>query len=93
VVPAYHHCLVSERIFFHITVIKLRRMRWAGHVTSIGEMRNVYKILIGKPEGKRPLRRPGRRWEDNIRTDLSELGGKVWTGCIWLRIGTSGGPL
>jgi hypothetical protein len=50
------------------------------------EKRNAYRILVGKPEGKRPLGRPRRRWEDNIRM-------VVWTGLIWLRIGTSGGPL
>jgi hypothetical protein len=52
----------------------------------------AYIVLVGKPEGRRPLRRPGHRWEDNIRMDLREIGweGKVWTGCIWLRIGISG---
>jgi len=49
-------------------------MRWAGHVVLMGEMRNAYKILIRNPEGKRPLRRPGCRWEDNIRRDLWEIG-------------------
>jgi hypothetical protein len=54
----------------------------------------AYRILVGKPEGKRPLGRPGHRWKDNIRMDLRERGdGVVWTGLIWLRIGTSGGPL
>jgi hypothetical protein len=55
----------------------------------MGAKRNAYRILMGKPEGKRPLGRPRRRWEDNIRMDLRE----VWTGLIWLRIGTSRGPL
>jgi hypothetical protein len=50
-----------------IRVIRSRRMRWAGKVPRMGEMRNTYKILVGKPEGKRPLGRPRRRWEDNIR--------------------------
>jgi len=49
-------------------------MRWAGHVACMGEMRSVYKILVGKPEGKRPLGRPRRRWEDNIKIDLQEVG-------------------
>jgi hypothetical protein len=53
-----------------ITIIKSRRMRWAGHVARIGENRNAYRILEGKLEGKRPLGRPRRRWEDNIRMDL-----------------------
>jgi len=51
-------------------MIKLRRMRWAGHVARIGERRGVYRVLVGKPEGKRPLERPRRRWEDNIMMDL-----------------------
>jgi hypothetical protein len=70
--------------------IKSRRMRCAGHVASMGEMRNSYKMLVRKPEGKRPLRRPRCRWEDNIRMGLREIGWEVWSGCIRLRIGTSG---
>jgi hypothetical protein len=54
--------------------IKSRRMRWAGHVARMGEDRNVYKVLMGKPEGKRPFGRPRRRWEDGIRMDLREIG-------------------
>jgi hypothetical protein len=73
-----------------ITIIKLRRMRWAGHVARIGEKRNVYRLLVGKPEGKRLLGRPRRRWVDNIRMDLGEVGGVMWTGLVWLRIGTGG---
>jgi hypothetical protein len=57
-----------------ITQIKSRRMRWAGHVACMGEGRNVYRILMGKPEGKRPLERPRRRWEDGIKMDLREIG-------------------
>jgi len=67
-------------------VIKSRRMKWAGHVARMGERRSVYSALLGKPEGKRPLGRPRRRWENNIKMDLQE----VWTGSNWLRIGTSG---
>jgi hypothetical protein len=59
-----------------IKMIKLRRMRWAGHVARIGEKRNAYRILVGKPEGKRLLRTPRRRWVDNIKMDLD---GVVWT--------------
>jgi hypothetical protein len=55
----------------------------------MGETRNAYRILVGKPEGKRPLGRPGRRWVDNIKMDLRE----VWIGLVWLRIRTSGGLL
>jgi len=56
-----------------VRVIKSRRMRWAGYVARIGEESGVYRFL-GKPEGKRPLGRPRRRWVDNIRTDLQEVG-------------------
>jgi hypothetical protein len=55
-------------------VIKSRRMRWAGHVARMGEGRGVYRVLVGKPEGKRPLERPKRRLEDNIKMDLQEVG-------------------
>jgi len=55
-------------------VIKSRRMRWGGHVVRMGEERVVYRVLVGKPEGKRPLGRPRRRFVDNIRTDLQEVG-------------------
>ena len=57
-----------------LRVIKSRRMRWTGHVARMGEKRGVYRILIGKPEGKRPHGRPRRRWEDNIKMDLQEVG-------------------
>ena len=55
-------------------VIKSRRMRWAGHVTRMGEERGVYRVLVGKSEGKRPLGRPRRGWVDNVRMDLQEVG-------------------
>jgi hypothetical protein len=57
-----------------VRVIKARRMRWAGHVARMGEGRGVYRVLVGRPEGKRPLQRPRRRWEDNIKMDLREKG-------------------
>jgi hypothetical protein len=57
-----------------VRVIKSRRMRWAGHVARIGEERGMYRVWVGKPEGKRTLGRPRRRWEDNIRVDLQEVG-------------------
>ena len=50
-------------------------MRWAGHVALMGQGRGLYRVLVGKPEGKRPLGRPRRRWEDNIKMDLQEVGG------------------
>jgi hypothetical protein len=72
-------------------VIKSRRMRWARHVTRMGEGRVVYRVWVGKPEGKGPLGRPRRRWEENIKADLQDVG--VWTGLSWLRIESVGGHL
>ena len=57
-----------------VLVIKSGRKRWAGHVACMGEERGVCRVLVGKPEGRRPLGRPRRRWVDNIRTDLQEVG-------------------
>jgi hypothetical protein len=57
-----------------VRVVKSRRMRWEGHVARMGEERGVYRVLVGKPEGKRPLGRPRRRWEDNIKMDFKEVG-------------------
>ena len=57
-----------------VRVIKSRIMRWAGHVARVGEERGVFRVLVGKPEGKRPLGRPRRRWVDNIRMDVQEVG-------------------
>ena len=57
-----------------VRVIKSRRMRWAGHVARIGERRGNTGFLVGKPEGKRPVGRPSRRWENNIKLDLQEVG-------------------
>jgi hypothetical protein len=68
-----------------IRMIKSRRMRWAGHVARMGEKRNTYRILVGKPEGRRLLIRPRRRWVDNIKMDPSEIG---WGGMDWRRGGT-----
>jgi hypothetical protein len=82
-----HNLYSSPRI---IIMMKSRRMRWAGHVTLMG--RKVYMILVGKPDGKRPLERPKRRWENNIKMDV-RYDGVVWIGLIWIRIGTSGGLL
>jgi hypothetical protein len=64
-------------------MIKSRRMRWAGHVAGMGETRNAYRILVGKPEEKRPLGRPKRRWVDNIKMDVSEIG---WDGMDWIEL-------
>ena len=57
-----------------VRIMKSRRLRWAGYVARMGEKRRLYSIVVGKPEGKRPLGRPRRRWEDNIRRDLREVG-------------------
>jgi len=65
-----------------IAVIRAKRMRWAGHVARMGEENGVYRVLVDKPEGRRPLGRPRRRWVDNIKMDLQEVGcGYMdWTG-------------
>jgi hypothetical protein len=70
-----------------IRIIKLRRMRLAGHVARMGEKRNMYRLLMGKPEGKRPLGKPRRRWVDNIRMDLGEVG---WGDVDWILSSFSG---
>jgi hypothetical protein len=69
-----HNLYSSPDIIRHI---KSRRMRWAGHVACMGEGRNVYRVLVGKPEGKRPLGRPRRRWEYGIKMDVRGIG---WEG-------------
>jgi hypothetical protein len=64
-----------------LRVIKPRRMRWAGHVARMGERRVAYRVLVGTPEGRRPQGRPRHRWEENIKTDLREVG----CGCVdWI---------
>jgi hypothetical protein len=62
-------------------IIKLRRMRWVGHVARMGEKRTSYRLLVGKPDGMKPLGRPRRRWVDNIRLDLGEVG---WGDVDWI---------
>ena len=57
-----------------VRVIKLRRMRWAGHIVRMGEERGAYRVLVGKPEGRRPLGGSRRRWVDNIRMDIQDVG-------------------
>jgi hypothetical protein len=64
-------------------MIKSRRMRWAGHIARMGETRNAYRTLVGKPEGKRPQGRPRRRWVDNIKIDLRGIG---WDGMDWIHL-------
>jgi hypothetical protein len=76
-----------------VRVVKLRRMRWAGHVARMGEDIGVHRVLVGKPEGKRSLGRPRRRWRIILRWIFRKLEGVVGTGWSWLRIGTGGGHL
>jgi hypothetical protein len=66
-----------------VRVIKSRRMRWVGHVARMGEGRGAYRVLVGRPEGKRPLGRPRRRWVQNIKIDLTEIGIE---GANWIRL-------
>jgi hypothetical protein len=73
-------------------MIKSRSMRWAWHVESTGRD-NKCNILVGRADGRRPLGRSRRQWDDNIKTDFKEVGKSVWIGLICLRIGTGGGPL
>jgi hypothetical protein len=75
-----HNLYSSPDIIRQVTS---RRMRWEGHVARMGEERKVYKVLVGKPKGKRPLGRPRRRWEDGIRIDLREIG---LGGLDWIRL-------
>jgi hypothetical protein len=73
------HELYSSPII--IRIMKSRKMRWAGHVARIAEKRNAYRLLVEKPEGRRPLGRPRRRWVDNVRIDLVEMG---WGDVDWI---------
>jgi len=74
-----NNCVYSSQWLYSLPdivwVVKSRRMRWVGHVARMVEGRGVHRVLVGKPEGKRPLGRPGPRWEDNIKMDLQEVGG------------------
>jgi hypothetical protein len=80
----FHSLYSSPNI---VRVIKSRRMRWAGHVARMWEGRGVYRVLVGKPESKRPLGRPRRRWEDNIKLDLREI---EIDGTNWIRLAQDG---
>jgi hypothetical protein len=76
-----------------VRVIKSRRMRWAGHVARMGKVRGVYRVLVGRSEGKRPMGRPRRRWEDNIKMGIREIG---IDGANWIQLAqdrVSGGLL
>jgi transcription termination factor 2 len=66
-----------------VRVIKARRLRWAGHVARMGEGRSVYRVLVGRPEGKRPLGRPRRKWKYNIKMDLRQI---AIDGANWIQL-------
>jgi hypothetical protein len=72
---SYQKNIAPVRYITIVRVVKSRGMRWAGHVARMGEERGVHRVLVGKPEGKRPLERPRRRWEDNIKIDVQEVVG------------------
>jgi hypothetical protein len=77
----------------YIRVIKSRRIRRAGHVAHVGDRGGIYRFVVGRPEGKRPLTRPRHRLEDIIKMDLYKLDEEAWTGLRWLRIGKGVGDL
>jgi hypothetical protein len=81
-----------RELYSSLSIIRIikSRMRWAGHVARMGEKRNAYSLLVGKPEGRRPLGSLRRRWADNITMDLGGCDWVICTGLVWLRIGTGG---
>jgi hypothetical protein len=94
--PVSHSKFVVSKILLHgfkRYIIKSRRSRWARHVARMGEGRGVHRVLVWKPEGKRPLEKPRRRWEDNIKMDLQEVVGSCGDWMELLRLGTGGGHL
>jgi hypothetical protein len=93
IVPNKNKCIRLYSSPNIVRVIKPRRMRWAGHAARMGERKGMYRVFVGKPEGKRPLGRQRRRWEDNIKMDLQEVRCGEWSGSSWLTIGTGGGLL
>jgi hypothetical protein len=81
--PSFTTDIINEWNSSPNRMIKSRRMRWAGHVARMREKRNAYRILVGKPEGRRPLGRPRRRWVDNIKIDVGEI---EWDGVDWVNL-------
>jgi hypothetical protein len=83
-IQMFHYIFKTSNVKCNVDIIRMiksRRMRWAGHVARMGATRNAYRILVGKPEGRRPLGRPRRRWVDNIKMDLREIG---WDDVDWI---------
>jgi len=72
---------------------QIGKIEMGGALACMGERRGVYRVVVGNPKGKRALGRTRRRWKDNIKMDLQEVGWGAWTGLIWLRLGTSSGHL
>jgi hypothetical protein len=72
---------------------QIKKMRWVGHVACMGDGIGVYRVVVGRPEGKRLLGRPRHRWEYNIKMDLQKWDGESWTGLFWLRTGIGDVPL
>jgi len=95
-VRGYWSKLLHEKSFVIFTshkcyrVMKSRRVRVVGHLACMGQRRNVYMALMGKPEAEKPLGRPGHRWDNNIKINFKQVDGKMWTEFIWFRIGVGG---
>jgi hypothetical protein len=81
----------ENHIHFKSEDLLPKSMRWSGHKAQMRTKGNACSVLVGKPEWRRPLRRPIRKWKNNIKMDLREIGQDGWTGFLWLRIGTNGG--
>jgi hypothetical protein len=77
----------------HYSGEQIRKNRWAGHEAGSGDRRGIYRVLVGRPEGRRPLGMPTRRLEGNIKTELQKVGWRARSGLIWLRIGSGGAIL
>jgi hypothetical protein len=88
-----YYYIVYYIYVYYIYIIYMYIIYILYNLARMGEGRCAYRVLVGRPEGRRPLGRPRRRWEDNIKVDLQEVGWGAWTGLIWLRIGTGGGLL
>jgi hypothetical protein len=89
----YEIALCSELLTKYCSGDQIEKNEMCRACSMYGERRGVYRVLVEKPEGKRPLGRPMHSWEDNINMDLEEVEWGAWTGLIWLRIGTGGGNL